>query len=75
MNIFEKIFSEDSNISVMRIMSVMSLLAGVVLACVGKSSDIVSIFVYAAFAGKAAQRLIESKEESTPETPADHPKK
>lgn len=62
MNLIKKFFSEQSDISVMRIMSIVSLVAGIVLAVIGKPADIVSIFVYAAFGGKAVQRYFESKE-------------
>lgn len=62
MNLIKQFFSENSDISVMRIMSVLSLIAGIALAIIGKPADVVSIFVYAAFAGKAAQRYFESKE-------------
>lgn len=45
----------------MRIMSVISLLVGAYLAIAGTDSTTVSIFVYAAFGGKAIQRFVEEK--------------
>jgi len=54
------IFSEDSDISIMRVMSVISLLIGGYLALKGQDAS-VSTFVYAAFAGKAVQKYIETK--------------
>ena len=60
--IFDKLFSETSDTSVMRVMSIMSLIAGIVLACIGKNADVISIFIYAAFGGKAVQRYFEGKE-------------
>ncbi len=62
MNLIEKFFSEDSKISIMRIMCIISLIAGIGLAISGKDSSIVSIFIYASFSGKAVQRYFESKE-------------
>lgn len=70
MKLIDKLFSENSSISIMRIMAIMSLIAGIVLAIIGKPSDIVCIFVYAAFGGKAIQRYFESKEVSD----SSHPK-
>jgi 5-bromo-4-chloroindolyl phosphate hydrolysis protein len=58
------LFSEKSSISIMRIMSMIALVFGGVLALIGRDASIVSIFVYAAFAGKATQRYFESKETS-----------
>lgn len=66
MNLLEKIFSEKSDISVMRIMSVFSLLLGACLALAGRDASIVSIFVFSAFTGKAAQRYIETKDQPVP---------
>lgn len=59
MNFLKSIFSEDSDISVMRIMSIMSLIIAGYLAVKGQDAS-VSIFVYAAFAGKAVQKYIET---------------
>lgn len=70
-DILIKIFSENSDISVMRIMSVLSLIAGIILAAIGKPAEIVNIFIYSAFVGKAAQRYFESKE-SLPASEAKH---
>ena len=61
MEIIKKLFSEESDISIMRIMAVISLLVGAGLALAGKDASVISIFVYAAFGGKAVQRLFESK--------------
>lgn len=62
MNIFKEIFSENSEISIMRVMAVTSLIIGAVLAFKGMDTS-VYIFVGAAFAGKVTQKFIESKEE------------
>lgn len=51
-------FSEDSSISMMRIMALTSLLLGAYLALKGQN-DCVAIFVTAAFGGKAAQKYVE----------------
>ncbi len=52
-------FREDSPISMMRVMSLLALLAGIGLAIAGKDVGIVGIFVGAAFTGKVAQKLVE----------------
>ncbi len=61
MSLFDKLFSEKSDTSIMRIMAVTSLIIGAVLAFKGHN-ECVGVFVCAAFTGKVAQRFIESKE-------------
>lgn len=56
--LFDKLFSEDSDISIMRIMSVISLIIASVLAFKGMNES-VPTFVYAAFGGKAVQKYLE----------------
>lgn len=54
----KSLFSEKSDISAMRVMAMISLLIGGYLAIIGKDTS-VSIFVLAAFGGKAIQKGIE----------------
>lgn len=61
--LFNALFSEKSNISIMRVMSIVSLLVAAYLAIKGQHES-VSTFVYAAFGGKAIQRYIEDKNSS-----------
>lgn len=58
--LFVALFSEDSDISIMRVMSIISLLIAGILAFKGLDTS-VSTFVYAAFAGKAVQKYLEVK--------------
>jgi hypothetical protein len=79
---FKQLFSESSGVSMMRVMSFISLMAGCALAfvCIGKSpidysgiSLLVSVFLSAAFGGKVMQKRIESngaKSDSTVDTRA-----
>lgn len=60
MSWFKALFSEDSDVSVMRVMSFISLIIGGYLAVKGHDSS-VATFVYAAFGGKAIQKYIETK--------------
>ena len=62
------LFSESGSISMMRVMSILSLLAGIGVAYVGLSkpvvdysgiSLVVSVFLSAAFGGKVMQKRIE----------------
>lgn len=61
MNFLKSLFSEKSDVSMMRVMSLLSLIIGAYLAITGKDVS-VSTFVYAAFGGKAVQKFIESKD-------------
>lgn len=61
--LFYALFSEDSEISIMRVMAVLSLLIGAGLALKGVDSALVSIFVVSAFGGKVFQKFAEIKEE------------
>ncbi len=54
-------FREDSPISMIRVMSLLSLLAGIALALMGKDGVIVGVFVGAAFTGKVVQKVVETK--------------
>lgn len=56
----KSIFKEKSEYSLLKIMSVVSLGIGVYLALRGHDES-VATFVYAAFAGKAAQGFISTK--------------
>ena len=65
-----KLFSEESNISMMRILSFISTIAGVAIAFVGMImgrdliglSALAGVFVGTAFAGKVVQKIQEVKE-------------
>ena len=57
------LFSEKSDVSMIRVMSLASLIIGAYLALKGQDSCVV-IFVSAAFSGKVAQKFIESKKAS-----------
>lgn len=59
MSFIKSLFSENSDVSMMRLMSLISLIIGAYLALKGHDNS-VSIFVYAAFGGKAVQKYIES---------------
>ena len=67
MGFLHDLFSENSNVSSMRVMSMMSLSAGIFVACYGlyiKSSPdslavLSGVFVAAAFGGKVTQKAVE----------------
>jgi hypothetical protein len=69
-SILRELFSENSGISSMRVMSMMSLLIGAYLAIHGIDKDVdlnalailCSVFIGAAFTGKVAQKFAEKKE-------------
>jgi Na+(H+)/acetate symporter ActP len=52
------LFSENSSVSMMRLMSLVSLLIGGYLAIKGKDASVI-VFVTAAFGGKVIQKQIE----------------
>jgi hypothetical protein len=52
------LFAEDGSISMMRVLSLVSLLIGGYLAVIGHDTS-VSLFVVSAFSGKAIQKAIE----------------
>jgi Na+(H+)/acetate symporter ActP len=52
------LFSENSSVSMMRVMSLIALVIGGYLALQGKN-DTVGIFVGAAFSGKVLQKAVE----------------
>jgi hypothetical protein len=54
------LFSEDSNVSMVRFMALLSLCFGGYLAIIGKDAD-VGIFVGAAFAAKVTQKIVETR--------------
>ena len=58
MSFLISLFSEKSDISMMRVLSLISLIIGAYLAISGHDAS-VSIFVGSAFAGKAVQKAIE----------------
>lgn len=70
LSLFEKILTQNSGVSCMRFMSIISLFVGAAFAftCIFKGSDlgsatpIISIFIGAAFGGKVAQKFAEKKE-------------
>lgn len=63
MEFLKKLFSQNSEVSMMRVLSFISLIIGGYLALKGQDTS-VSVFVYAAFGGKAVQKYIESKKPS-----------
>lgn len=58
MKVLKALFSENSDVSMMRVLSLISLLIGAYLALEGHDTS-VAVFVLAAFGGKAAQKAIE----------------
>jgi len=60
MSFVRALFSESSDVSMMRLLSLISLLVGAYLALKGHDTS-VPTFVYAAFGGKAVQKYIESR--------------
>lgn len=54
----KSLFSDNGDVSMMRVMSLMSLMAGMWLAFTGHDSCVL-IFVSAAFAGKVSQKAVE----------------
>jgi len=54
-----KLFSESSEVSMIRVMSLISLMAAISLAYLGKAGF--EVFVLAAFGGKIAQKISEVK--------------
>ncbi len=60
MSWIKSLFSEEGNVSMMRVLSLVALLTGCGLAIAGKDTS-VSVFVTAAFGGKVVQKLIENK--------------
>ena len=57
-----QLFQDDNgNVSSMRVMSMLALLAAVYLAVINADSDIIALFLVAAFAPKTVQKLIEVK--------------
>lgn len=61
MKYIKGLFSEQGNTSLMRVMALLSLVAGIVLAFLGKNESVATL-VCAAFGGKALQRFIEAKD-------------
>lgn len=60
MSFLKSLFGESSDVSMMRVLALLSLLIGGYLAIIGKN-DCVVVFVVSAFSGKAAQKLLEKK--------------
>jgi len=60
MSFLKDLFSESSDMSMMRLLSLISLLVGAYLALKGHDTS-VPTFVYAAFGGKVFQKYIETK--------------
>ena len=63
MNWIKALFSEESSVSMVRFMALLSLLIGGYLAIVGRDTS-VAIFVGAAFGAKVLQKHIELKSKS-----------
>lgn len=68
--LYISLFSENSEISIMRVMSIMSLVFAATISIVGLYQDknltdlaiLVGVFVGSAFGGKAVQKFAEVKE-------------
>lgn len=60
-NWLSRLFADKSDVSAMRVMSMMALIFGIAAALNGLPAEIVAIFVGAAFGGKVSQKFIESK--------------
>ncbi len=60
MKFLKELFKEDGTVSMMRLLSLISLLTGCALAIAGKDNSVM-IFVTAAFSGKVAQKFVETK--------------
>ncbi len=58
--LLKSLFSDSGDISMMRVLSLISLIVGSYLAIVGHDTS-VGIFITAAFAGKTAQKIIEKR--------------
>lgn len=63
----KSLFSEDSEVSMVRFMALLSLCFGGYLAIIGKDAD-VGIFVGAAFAAKVTQKFVETRNKTTETT-------
>jgi len=64
----KSLFSENGDVSMARVMSLLSLLIGGYLALTGHDAD-VSIFVWAAFTGKVASKIAELNPKTPPSNP------
>lgn len=60
MNFIKSMFSDKGDVSMMRVLSLISLLIGGYLAVTGKDTS-VTVFVLAAFGGKVLQKQTEVK--------------
>jgi hypothetical protein len=58
--LLKSLFSEESGISMMRVMSLLSLIAGIILAYNNKPGY--EVLILAAFSGKAGQKFLEMKQ-------------
>lgn len=54
------LFSEDGSVSLMRVMALISLIVGAILAFRGQDNSVI-VFVGSAFGGKIWQKSIETK--------------
>ena len=72
MRFLKALFAENSDISAMRVMSLISLCIGGYLAVKGQDNS-VAIFVTAAFGGKFAQKIVETKVSKTETTKSEQP--
>jgi hypothetical protein len=58
MNFLNRLFSDSGDVSMLRVMSLLSLLAGIGLAFLNHDQSVL-IFVSAAFGGKCTQKYLE----------------
>ena len=71
MKLLKQLFSENSSVSMVRLMSLISLCVGAYLAIRGQDSC-VAIFVGAAFGGKISQKYIEVQGNKSKATETTH---
>lgn len=67
MKFIKQLFSENSDVSMVRFMALTSLCIGGYLAIIGKDTSVV-VFVGGAFAAKVSQKFIETKSTRTETT-------
>ncbi len=72
MKFLRSLFSENGDVSMVRFMSLLSLIFGGVLALRGQDTSVL-IFVGSAFSAKVAQKIIETKNSKTTDSSSSIP--
>jgi hypothetical protein len=67
-NWLNRLFKDKSDVSSMRVMTMMSLIFGMMAALKGLDANVVAIFVGSAFGGKVSQKYLEVKSEMSEST-------